>query len=251
MKSEIRLGLIGWPLVKSASPEIFNFMFGEFGMKGKYELFPLEDKNLEGFFRNAPGRLLGFNVTTPHKRKVLKFCGELSKEVSLTGAANAIKVGGSMKAHNTDVYGFYRAYASKIGCGGTACIFGSGGAASAAARVLDGLNFVRIHIVSRSPEKAELKMSAISPKLLFSADLPEKADIYINATPFPRIYYKRIDEKAIYADLNYPLKEEKNFFDGSNMLFYQAVRSFSIFLELQLSEEEEDDLFKRYRRKYA
>ncbi|MFN3742979.1 MAG: shikimate dehydrogenase family protein, partial [Anaerolineales bacterium] len=106
-----RVGLIGWPLGHSLSPFLHNQAFLACGLDWRYELLPVQAEALGKRMRDwlAQG-YRGFNVTIPHKRRVLEldFVTQRSVEVEALQAANTlVRLGdGSLRAENTDWLGF-------------------------------------------------------------------------------------------------------------------------------------------------
>jgi len=50
---------------------------------------------------------IGFNVTIPYKRDIMKYLDENSKEAILMGAVNTVKkIDGRLYGYNTDAEGF-------------------------------------------------------------------------------------------------------------------------------------------------
>lgn len=133
MKSavEFQLGLVGYPVSHSRSPEIFHGFFQETGfVGGKYHLFEIPNADDLGRFItqakrgelgsalirqgvdfSAEAPLIGFNVTVPYKQMIMPYLDDLSAEARAVGAVNTVLLKKSQKrlslvGHNTDVVGF-------------------------------------------------------------------------------------------------------------------------------------------------
>lgn len=64
-------GLLGWPGAHSRSPVIHNHWLAQYGIAGRYVLFPVAPDRLEHAVRGlAALGLRGCNVTTPHKQAI-------------------------------------------------------------------------------------------------------------------------------------------------------------------------------------
>ncbi len=97
----MKLGLIGYPLGHSWSPEIHAYMLGV----KNYELWQLEESELDDFF--ARKDFDGINVTIPYKEKVIQYLDEIDPAAAEIGAVNTIvNTNGRLKGYNTDYNGF-------------------------------------------------------------------------------------------------------------------------------------------------
>jgi shikimate dehydrogenase len=107
----IALGLVGYPLAHSLSPILHKAALDEFGLDGKYELYPVQpdDENgLKGILSMVrDGELTGLNVTIPHKQTVIPLVDELTKTAQAIGAVNTVLLKDScLVGENTDAPGF-------------------------------------------------------------------------------------------------------------------------------------------------
>ena len=143
-------GLIGYPTTHSLSPMMHNDSFALLGIDFVYLCFDVADGDLGGVVGALRAmNTYGFNVTMPHKRAVIGYLDELSKEAALCGAVNTVvNKGGRLIGHNTDGTGFIRGVC-EAGCdiaGGEITLIGAGGAGSAiaSAAVLSGISALNI-----------------------------------------------------------------------------------------------------------
>jgi len=104
-------GIIGNPLKHSLSPVMQTAAFKALGVKAQYKLFPLEEDELDDFFKklkdkNSP--IFGINVTVPYKETVLKYCDSIAPLAGKIGAVNTIAINKQRKlvGYNTDAPGF-------------------------------------------------------------------------------------------------------------------------------------------------
>lgn len=140
MQKSFRLGLIGYPVSHSKSPEIFAKFFEQhfqaqaqidskslserFG-SADYQLFDLPDltqfNNWLGSEINNPSPLVGFNVTVPHKTAIIPYLDELSPAAHHLQAVNSVVIQYNtntqkpyLVGHNTDVIGFEKSLEQTI-----------------------------------------------------------------------------------------------------------------------------------------
>lgn len=256
------LGLIGYPLKKTLSPDIFRFLFKKRKIRGRYKVLRIPPKTLPRVFKKL-ACFDGLNVTTPYKTKFLCFCHSLIGDAGLIKAVNTLKnENGKFIGYNTDVFGFKKGIQS-IGFNPKnkkCCVFGSGGAARAVIFALFSMGAESIKVVSRNTKKARLNLSFLKSmfcksKLSFSAKAPTDYHIYINATPLSNSYFplKKFPKQSVFFDLNYSISKTPflkmvqrlgatRITDGKEMLFYQAVASFMIWTGEKINFKEMEKL---------
>ena len=182
----MRLGLIGNPLAHSWSPEIHGFL-----KHVDYELWPLEENELDQFFEDKA--FDGLNVTIPYKTAVIKYLDEIDEDAGRMHAVNCIiNENGRLKGYNTDILGLKRMM-NGYGInkeGGAVAILGTGGASKAAAEAcrLSGWEY---YLVSRS-----LKPGCIDYSELY--DMQEEISMLINTTPVGM--YPEVNETPVDLD---------------------------------------------------
>jgi shikimate dehydrogenase len=109
--STFKLGLIGYPLSHSLSPQIHTAALQSRGLKGDYSLFPIHPEDKQGLedllSRIRSGEIHGLNVTIPHKQNVIPFLDELTDTAGSIGAVNTIYLrNDKLIGDNTDAPGF-------------------------------------------------------------------------------------------------------------------------------------------------
>jgi len=189
-----KAGLIGLPLSRSLSPEIFRIFAALTGAPISYELRECGAAELGSVIAaiRAAG-WAGFNVTTPHKRAVfglLNLADPASREILAVNAARFGKLG--LEGLNTDA-GAVREALDENGAkvsGKAAAIFGAGGAAAAAGWALgrSGAASVTFHARNRAAAAVVAgRLGAAFPKTnFFDAEFSAVSaapDILVNATP--------------------------------------------------------------------
>jgi shikimate dehydrogenase len=128
--SDLLLGLIGFPLGHSISPQIHARLFQLAGIEAKYSLFEIKPEKFDSqaaFFQS----LDGFNVTIPYKRRILPLLDRMDSRAQRCGAVNTVKCkDGVLYGFNTDAEGFLRALdVAGISLHGRILLCGAGGAA--------------------------------------------------------------------------------------------------------------------------
>lgn len=161
MDEVFEIGLIGYPVSHSASPQIFGEIFKNNHItNGSYKLYPVATlDNIVSFVRDNP-KLIGFNVTVPHKQNILPYLTSISEHAQKIGAVNTVKIvrndsGISLEGHNTDYYGFEASMLKLPQRPNQAIILGDGGAAKAIKAVLTDMQIPYLS-VSRTPKLNQL-----------------------------------------------------------------------------------------------
>jgi shikimate dehydrogenase len=161
-----RLGLIGYPLGHSLSPQLHQAALAAAGLQGTYRLFaipPTPEGRVEiGRLIEdlCEGRLHGLNVTIPHKQNVLPFLDRQSLVAQSVGAVNTLFVtmesNGSrmVTGDNTDVPGFLWDLRRLVGSAtGQALVLGAGGSARAVVYALVQSGW-QVRVLARRIEQA-------------------------------------------------------------------------------------------------
>ncbi|NNE29685.1 MAG: shikimate dehydrogenase [Saprospiraceae bacterium] len=242
----IRLGLIGYPLSHSFSPDYFARKFEKEDIQGyDYDLYPITTAyHLQALLQFHP-EIKGLNVTVPYKETVMAFVDELDPQAEAIGAVNTLVFkDGKIFGHNTDVGGFKNSLEALIKRVGAqlsgALILGTGGASKAVAYCLNemGLAFKK---VSRNPDSDQFGYADISAETL------QNYNLIINTTPLgtypnvelcPAIPYEKLGHQNLLFDLVY--NPEKTLFlkkgesqgasiqNGLEMLEIQAELSWKL-----------------------
>lgn len=195
------VGLIGYPVSHSISPQMHNAAFAELGIDWCYVPLPVAT--------DPPGRIgealfglraMGFrgnNVTVPHKQNVIPFMDKVSTAVQAIGAVNTIRYekDGTFFGDNTDAPGFIRDLEDhdvEI-LGKKALVLGAGGSARAVVFGLADAGCRQVTILNRTRSKAEelaATMQTFFPGCTIAsgstpqdiAQYAESADLIVNAT---------------------------------------------------------------------
>jgi len=154
------VGIIGCPIGHSLSPVMHNAAFEAMDLDFLYIPLEVELRRIRLSLK-ALRKLgfCGFNVTIPHKRRILAFLDRLSPEARLIGAVNTVEIReGRWIGHNTDGRGFLRGFVEKTGesiSGRRILVLGAGGAARAVAFQCVLESGAALTILNRSSSRAE------------------------------------------------------------------------------------------------
>jgi len=197
LSAETRLlGVIGHPIGHSLSPRMHNASFAATGLDYLYLPLDVRPEALPAAVAGL-GALgfRGFNVTMPHKEKILPLLDSVDGAARLSGAVNTVIVeGGRMLGTNTDGPGFLAACAEAgVGfAGARVLVVGAGGAAAAISAAVLGAGAGHVGLLNRSAWRAEdlrKRLARTYPEVevsVYPTDEPERAargtGVVVNAT---------------------------------------------------------------------
>jgi shikimate dehydrogenase len=177
----IYLGVCGWPVAHSRSPQMHNAALGAAGLGDwRYLRLPLPSELFAETVRALPAAgFRGVNVTIPHKQAALAVADRASDAARAIGAANTLTFeDGAIVADNTDAPGLLAALGSPP-AGRTALVLGAGGAGRAAVWALKSAGAADVAVWNRTPERARALAAELGARAVATAG---RADIVINAT---------------------------------------------------------------------
>jgi len=166
------VGVIGHPIKHSLSPMMHNYAFNKLDLDFVYLPFDIASINLKDALKGmlALG-IKGFNVTIPHKERIVDYLDELSDSANIVNAVNTVvNENGKLHGYNTDVEGIIKTleeYKDEIN-GKMVSVIGAGGAARAVIYTLiNRFNIEKINIINRTMGKAEALKDYFTSKMLF------------------------------------------------------------------------------------
>jgi shikimate dehydrogenase len=255
-----KFGVIGFPLSHSLSPQIHNTAFQALAIDAvyeKYEIAPADfDSAIRQFKRQEYG---GFNVTIPHKSRILTYMDEIDTDAAAVGAMNTVVITRNRWCgFNTDIAGFLSPLLEMKRPIGRSLVLGTGGAARAVIFalmkyinpgqiVIAGRNAAKATILCNTFRKSNSEIELLPQLLADAASQTDKFDLIINTTPVgtnpdkdrtPLPGLIKLKKNAIVYDLVYnPSKsrllqeaekagEGVTLINGLEMLLQQAARSF-------------------------
>lgn len=205
-------GLIGFPLGHSFSAEFFAEKFRREDIAAEYRLWEIPSLDSVAAL---PKDVSGFNVTIPHKVRIMDFLDEIDPEAKAIGAVNVVKVisqnDGSIvrKGYNTDALGFLKSLKAMKGFSEAdirqALVLGSGGASKAVVHALKKLG-IQSTVVSRNPGPEQIGYNQINSEIMATHRL------IVNCTPlgtypdinsYPDIPYEKLSPNHYCHDLVY------------------------------------------------
>lgn len=166
------VGIIGHPIKQSFSPKMHNLSFLGQGLNYIYLPFDVPTSSLKDSLKamSVLG-VRGFNVTIPHKEKIIQFMDHVSEEASTVGAVNTVvNEGNQLFGYNTDINGIVESltpYKDEI-AKSTATVIGAGGAArSVLYALIRHFKVENINIVNRTEERTEAIKDHFIDKMRF------------------------------------------------------------------------------------
>ncbi len=152
-------GLLGHPVGHSVSPYLQNALAEKYGINMAYLGFDIAEGQLENAVKGGLAmNAIGFNVTVPYKKDVMKLLAGVDPAAEKIGAVNTLKLEpDGYHGYNTDMPGFGRAldYAGISVKDRNVVMIGAGGAANAVLCALLEKGAGNILIVNRSLDKAD------------------------------------------------------------------------------------------------
>ena len=215
-------GLLGWPVAHSRSPVIHNHWLAQYGIPGRYVLFPVPPEKLEAAVRGlAALGLRGCNVTTPHKQAIFPLLDRVDELARRIGAVNTVVVesDGTLTGFNNDGNGFVQSLRDVDPewrpDSGPSLVLGAGGAARAVVASLAAQGAREIRVANRTREKAQEIADAVGSAVKVvpweeRADALDGVAMLANATslgspgkPALDMPLDRLPPRAVVGDLIY------------------------------------------------
>lgn len=179
IKCPLIFGITGNPVSHSRSPHLYNSLFPEYAIPGRYLYLPA--KTAEDAIRIMRGLgAKGLSVTIPFKEMMISCIDEPDADAHAIGAVNTVlSCNGRLYGHNTDWIGICSPIRDLRG--GNALVVGAGGAAAAAVYALQSLE-MDVTISNRTEKRGEVLAERFGCR---SAPLSSSinADLIVNATP--------------------------------------------------------------------
>jgi shikimate dehydrogenase len=176
----IYLGVCGWPVAHSRSPQMHNAALAAAGLDDwRYLRLPLPPELFAETIRALPAAgFRGVNVTIPHKEAALALADEATATARAIGAANTLTFvpDGAVQADNTDAPALIAALGDERPR--TAVVLGAGGSARAVVYALAQIG-ASVKVWNRTAERARSLAGEFGAEAV--QDLPP-ADLLVNCT---------------------------------------------------------------------
>ena len=253
--------LIGKSIDYSLSPHICNYVFNQLNIDAKYEIENInEEIELIKYIELLKNRKIdGLNITVPYKEKIFKYLEELNFDAEQILSSNCISLNskGNVIGYNTDWIGFTRMI-NRLGINVKnykVIIIGYGGAGKAIRYSLQKMKINNPSIYSRK-KIPNISFNYIDNLLNQTTD----NSLIINTTPYHFINDSQnhfddfVNKKYVWIDLLYTklstshlsIIDENKYFNGLDMLIYQALASLDIWLRKNISETLNLDTIKNH-----
>jgi shikimate dehydrogenase len=181
-----RLGVCGWPVAHSRSPQMHRAALARAGLHDwRYLRLPLPPPLFAETVLALPAAgFRGINVTIPHKEAALALAGEASVAAREIGAANTlIFEDGAVIAENTDAPGLLAALPpGHDPRGRRALVLGAGGSARAVVWALLGAGAAEVTVWNRTPERADALARALGARPAARGEPLTVPEIVVNCT---------------------------------------------------------------------
>ncbi|TVT29355.1 shikimate dehydrogenase [Salinicoccus cyprini] len=244
-----RYAVIGYPISHTLSPLIHNANFEAKGTADQYSAIAVPPDQLMHIRDTIRSQgLAGFNVTIPHKEKIMEYLDHVDADAMKIGAVNTVSVDGDvLTGHNTDITGYLDAFNQTFGRQHRRIlIIGAGGAAKAVHRA-HANNGDTVTIAARRMESFQ-QFRTVDFKAVLISDIPDldPHDAIINTTPVGmkhedlfeemEIPHSIITEDTLGVDLIYQPERTKfleyfaegHYMNGMPMLIHQAMDAYTI-----------------------
>jgi shikimate dehydrogenase len=259
--------LLGTPLGHTLSPAMHNRLFEKLGMDYLYLPIEVSAEKLGTVFSGLTQmNVAGFNVTIPHKIRIMNLLDEIDPLAEVIGAVNTICVcDGRTRGYNTDGEGFLTYLEKKLSTSiknKNVFILGSGGAARGIAMTLAFRGIAKVFLCNRTVTKATALADEINAKIRACAEAVPRTpqeikkslgtcDILVNTTSIgmlPNDDAMPIDQELLFnelaiADIVYTPLETRLLatarrmgcptVNGLGMLIYQGALAFELWTGIE------------------
>ncbi|QLK86025.1 shikimate dehydrogenase [Staphylococcus sp. 17KM0847] len=184
----MKFAVIGNPISHSLSPLMHHENFKALKLNAQYEALNIPPEHFHHIRDIIQAHALdGFNVTIPHKERIIPYLDALSPEAEAIGAVNTVVVSDNQwVGHNTDGIGFVKGLEQRYGNLDNAriLIIGAGGASKGIAYTLTQKARYPIAVVNRTMSRFDDWQFDIEKHHLSELEqIAGQFDIIINTTP--------------------------------------------------------------------
>ncbi|MBV5190573.1 shikimate dehydrogenase [Staphylococcus chromogenes] len=255
----MKFAVIGHPINHSLSPLMHHANFSALQLDYGYEALNIPETHFNHIRDIIDDRQLdGFNVTIPHKERIIPYLDDISKEAREMGAVNTVKItNGKWIGYNTDGLGFVKGLKNYYGALTEAkiLVLGAGGASKGITYQLKQYTKYPIYVANRTMSRFDTWSFDVEAMPLTSVrSKAHHFDIIINTTPIGMhhsqealLTFDTLKNNALICDIIYtPLETlflenaRRNGYDtynGLDMFVYQGAESFKIWTNLDANIE--------------
>lgn len=271
------LGVFGNPIGHTLSPKLHSIIAEKTKSDVVYLAFSATDEEFSEKVRALKiMEAQGFNITIPHKIRVMECLDVIDDDAHMIGAVNtAVNKNGVWYGYNTDGIGFLKSLeVNNVSITGkNILMLGAGGSARSVAYSVCKNGAKSITISARTKEKAEDIGNLITEntKCLFNGTEKENIayDIIINTTPLgmkphedknPLDCYDNVSDKTVLIDLIYSpwetlfLQEGKRrgakTINGLGMLAFQGIYAFEHFMDKKYDDRFFIDIYNTFEKEF-
>ena len=254
--------VVGQGISHSRSPVIHGYWIRKYGLDADYTIRDISPDQLPHIIAQVrSGKLEGCNVTVPHKQAIAALLDAVDPAALATGSINTVYRAddGQVRGTSTDGHGYLahlvHTWPDHDVKGSTTVVLGAGGAARSIIAALLEAGAAEIHVVNRTPSRAQLlvlldpvRVKPVSDEAL--EDVAANASLVINTTslgtggkgeyPFPveATPAHCIISDIVYVPLETPMLErarqvDRRTLDGLGMLLHQAVEGFRLWFGIR------------------
>lgn len=251
----MNFAVIGHPIEHSLSPIMHHANFDALQLDHGYQALNIPPAHFN-HIRDIASEygLDGFNVTIPHKERIIPYLDELTDEARAIGAVNTVHIKeGCWIGHNTDGLGFVKGLIEYYGDLSDAkiLILGAGGASKGITYSLSQKTVHRIAVANRTMSRFDDWQFEVTPYHLSEVDqIAGQFDIIINTTPVGMhtstdqvVSLKELKHDALVCDIIYVPAETAflkaarlqgyKTYNGLDMFVYQGAESFKFWTGLE------------------
>ncbi len=274
-------GLIGHPVGHSRSPLLQNELIRQFGLNAAYMAMNVESGGLKDFVQGMhKAHAGGFNVTVPYKKDVIEELVSIDEAAQMLGAVNTLKyTDKGWAGYNTDLPGFRRAlaYDGVSLKGKNVVLLGAGGAAMAVLAGIFQEGAARVLAANRTEEKAAELIGrfehpgCMTETAVMDGKYLAKRMGELSAEPWTAVQCTSVGmlphtEEAPVTEPEFYLRLETAYdiifnpartkfmrlaaeagakdFNGLRMLVFQGIRSFEIWHNVKVTDEQALEVLK-------
>lgn len=266
------IGIIGNPLENSILPMLYNTVAKMFGFNLAYIPFCVQEEMLaEAILGLRALNVLGFNITKPYNKEVMKYIDDNMRFSFLMGAINTVKnINGRFYGYNTIGEAFLRVAKENELClkNKVITIFGTNEDARSIAVKLSNSKVSKINIIYKTTQSADSIKSAINDNIDEIVDvytykdkrffnICRESDVLINTTFGEKL--SSVDKNVLYNEkmfkknqfvydiintldntflLDAAKKSGCKIVNGVGMLVYQCILSYEIWTGCKFNKDD-------------